>query len=117
RTRAIMPVHIYGHPCDMDPLLDLAERHDLGIVEDAAEGHGAEYHSRRGASPAWRRCGSFGTSSTFSFYANKLITTGEGGMIVTDDEALAARLRSMRNLGFRSDRRFYHTELGHQYRL
>ncbi|MEP6731078.1 MAG: DegT/DnrJ/EryC1/StrS family aminotransferase [bacterium] len=117
RTRAIMPVHIYGHPCDMDPLLDLAEQHSLSIVEDAAEAHGAEYHSRRDASPAWRRCGSFGTSSTFSFYANKLITTGEGGMIVTDDETLAARFRSLRNLAFRSDRRFYHTEVGHQYRF
>ncbi len=117
RTRAIMPVHIYGHPCDMDPLLDLAERQGVAIVEDAAEAHGAEYHSQRGSAPAWRRCGSFGASSTFSFYANKLITTGEGGMIVTDDERLAERLRSLRNLGFRADRRFYHTELGHQYRL
>ena len=117
RTRAIMPVHIYGHPCEMDPLLDLAEQHDLAVVEDAAEAHGAEYLSARGTEPAWHRCGSFGTSSTFSFYANKLITTGEGGMIVTDDDALAARLRSRRNLAFRSDRRFYHTELGHQYRL
>lgn len=117
RTRAIMPVHIYGHPCEMDPLLHLAEQHDLAIVEDAAEAHGAEYHSHRGAAPTWRRCGSFGTSSTFSFYANKLITTGEGGMIVTDDDTVAERLRSLRNLAFRSDRRFYHTALGHQYRL
>ncbi|MEO5818112.1 MAG: DegT/DnrJ/EryC1/StrS family aminotransferase [Gemmatimonadaceae bacterium] len=117
RTRAIMPVHIYGHPCEMDPLLDLAERHDVAIVEDAAEAHGAEYLSRRSGTPTWRRCGSFGISSTFSFYANKLITTGEGGMILTDDDALAARFRSMRNLAFRADRRFYHTEIGHQYRM
>ncbi|MEO8334678.1 MAG: DegT/DnrJ/EryC1/StrS family aminotransferase [bacterium] len=117
RTRAIMPVHIYGHPCDMDPLLDLAERHDLAIVEDAAEAHGAEYQSHRSGAAVWRRCGSFGTSSTFSFYANKLISTGEGGMILTDDEALAARFRSLRNLAFRSDRRFHHTEIGHQYRM
>ena len=117
RTRAIMPVHIYGHPCEMDPLLDLAERHGLAIVEDAAEAHGAEYESGRGQAPKWRRCGSFGVSSTFSFYANKLVTTGEGGMVVTDDDATAARLRSSRNLAFRSDRRFYHTELGHQYRF
>jgi perosamine synthetase len=117
RTRAIMPVHIYGHPCEMDPLLELAERHGLAIVEDAAEAHGAEYESSRGAAPKWRRCGSFGTSSTFSFYANKLITTGEGGMVVTDDDGIAARLRSSRNLAFRSDRRFFHTELGHQYRF
>jgi perosamine synthetase len=117
RTRAIMPVHIYGHPCDMDPLLDLAERHGLAIVEDAAEAHGAEYLSQRNGASVWQRCGSFGTSSTFSFYANKLITTGEGGMILTDDDVLATRLRSMRNLAFRADRRFYHTELGHQYRM
>ena len=117
RTRAIMPVHIYGHPCDMDPLVSLADRHGLAIVEDAAEAHGAEYLSGEGDAAAWKRCGSFGESSVFSFYANKLITTGEGGMIVTDDDALAARLRSRRNLAFRADRRFYHTELGHQYRL
>ncbi len=117
RTRAIMPVHIYGHPCEMDPLLELADTHGLAIVEDAAEAHGAEYLSRRSGTPTWRRCGSFGTSSVFSFYANKLITTGEGGMVLTDDDALAARLRSLRNLAFRSDRRFYHTELGHQYRM
>jgi perosamine synthetase len=117
RTRAIMPVHIYGHPCDMDPLLELADRHGIAIVEDAAEAHGAEYLSRRGGTPTWRRCGSFGTSSAFSFYANKLITTGEGGMILTDDDALAARFKSMRNLAFRADRRFYHTEIGHQYRM
>ncbi|MDB4891994.1 MAG: DegT/DnrJ/EryC1/StrS aminotransferase [Gemmatimonadetes bacterium] len=117
RTRAIMPVHIYGHPCEMDPLLELADTHGLAIVEDAAEAHGAEYLSRRSGTPTWRRCGSFGNSSVFSFYANKLVTTGEGGMIVTDDEALAARLRSLRNLAFRADRRFYHTEIGHQYRM
>jgi perosamine synthetase len=101
----------------MDPLLDLADKHGLAIVEDAAEAHGAEYLSRRSGTPTWRRCGSFGASSTFSFYANKLITTGEGGMILTDDEALAVRLRSMRSLAFRADRPFYHTELGHQYRM
>ena len=82
RTRAILPVHIYGHPVDMDPILELAEKHGLAIIEDAAEVHGAEYLAGRGTThPAWRRCGSFGTLSCFSFYANKLITTGEGGMI------------------------------------
>lgn len=117
RTRAIMPVHIYGNPCDMDPLLDLADTNGLAVVEDAAEAHGAQYLTRRGTDPLWRRCGSFGMSSTFSFYANTLITTGEGGMILTDDDVLANRLRSQRNLASRSERRFYHTELGHQYRL
>jgi perosamine synthetase len=114
KTRAIMPVHIYGHPVDMDPVLELAERRGLRIVEDAAEAHGAEYRSGDGT---WQRCGSFGGMSTFSFYANKLVTTGEGGMVVTDDDALAARLRSLRNLGFNADRRFHHAELGFNYRL
>jgi perosamine synthetase len=109
RTRAIMPVHIYGHPVDMDPLLDLAQRHGLAIVEDAAEAHGATYKGRR--------CGSFGDSSTFSFYANKLLTTGEGGMLLTDDDALAARARRLRNLAFEPERRFWHRELGFNFRL
>jgi perosamine synthetase len=118
RTRAIMPVHIYGHPVDMDPILNLAERHGLAIIEDAAEVHGAEYLSGRGTiHPAWRRCGSFGTLSCFSFYANKLITTGEGGMILTDDPKLAEKARSLRNLCFQAHRRFYHEELGFNFRL
>ncbi|MGI8608514.1 MAG: DegT/DnrJ/EryC1/StrS family aminotransferase [Candidatus Dormibacteria bacterium] len=109
RTRAIMPVHIYGHPVDMGRVQDVAGRHDLLVIEDAAEAHGAEYRSRR--------CGSFGEASCFSFYANKIVTTGEGGMVVTDDSALAERCAAMRNLGFRRDRRFYHTEFGSNYRL
>jgi perosamine synthetase len=86
-------------------------------VEDAAEAHGAEVAVQGDGELTWRRCGSFGIGSAFSFFANKLVTTGEGGMVVTNDDALAARLRSQRNLAFRSDRRFLHTELGHQYRL
>ena len=118
RTRAIMPVHIYGHPVDMDPLVDLAKEHDLAVIEDAAEAHGAEYLSRRNTSdPAWRRCGSFGDMSCFSFYANKLVSTGEGGMVLTDDPELAERARSFRNLCFQPDRRFYHEELGFNFRL
>ena len=118
RTRAIMPVHIYGHPVDMDPILDLAERHGLAIIEDAAEVHGAEYLAGRNtAQPAWRRCGSFGTLSCFSFYANKLITTGEGGMVLTDDAKLAEKARSFRNLCFQANRRFHHEELGFNFRL
>ncbi len=118
RTRAIMPVHIYGHPVDMDPILDLAERHGLAVVEDAAEVHGAEYLSgRRSMHPVWRRCGSFGMLSCFSFYANKLITTGEGGMVLTDDPKLAEKARSLRNLCFQADRRFYHEQLGFNFRL
>lgn len=118
RTRAIMPVHVYGHPADMDPLLELADRHGLAVVEDAAEAHGAEYLTGRSTSgPTWRRCGSFGTLSTFSFYANKLITTGEGGMVLTDDAALAGRLRSFRNLCFGEAQRFRHDDLGRNVRL
>ncbi len=109
RTRAIMAVHIYGHPVDMDPLADLAWRHKLPIIEDAAEAHGAEYRGRR--------CGGLGDMSCFSFYANKIITTGEGGMVLTRDDRLAARLRAERNLAFLPERRFLHEEIGHNYRL
>jgi len=117
KTKAIMPVHIYGHPVDMDPILDLAEDHHLAIIEDAAEAHGAEYHSHHNNSDSWKRCGSFGTMSCFSFYANKLVTTGEGGMVITDDEVLEKKARAYRDLCFQPPRRFYHEHLGNQYRL
>ncbi|MCU0595768.1 MAG: DegT/DnrJ/EryC1/StrS family aminotransferase [Desulfobacterota bacterium] len=117
-TRAIMPVHIYGHPVDMDPLRELAARHGLSIVEDAAEAHGAEYLSNRHTEASrWLRCGGMGHLSCFSFYANKLITTGEGGMVLTNDPVLSDKARSYRNLCFRQEKRFYHTELGNNYRL
>jgi perosamine synthetase len=109
RTRAIMPVHMYGHPVDMDPICELALKHGLVIIEDAAEAHGAEYKNRK--------VGGIGDLSCFSFYANKIISTGEGGMVLAKRADHAERLRSMRNLCFRQDRRFYHTELGHNYRL
>jgi perosamine synthetase len=109
RTRAIMPVHMYGHPVDMDPLLELARERGLMIVEDAAEAHGAEYKGRR--------VGGLGDVSCFSFYANKIISTGEGGMVLARRPEHADRIRSLRNLCFRSDRRFYHTALGHNFRL
>lgn len=117
RTRAIMPVHIYGHPVDMDPILDIAEQHGLAVIEDAAEAHGAEYRSARGGAQSWLRCGSLGTMSCFSFYANKLLTTGEGGMLVTDDEGLAQRARTLRNLAFEPGRRFRHDRLGFNFRM
>jgi perosamine synthetase len=118
RTRAIMPVHIYGHPVDMDPLVELSNRCNLYIIEDVAEAHGAEYlFNRGGHSPRWLRCGGIGHLSCFSFYANKLITTGEGGMVLTDDPVLAEKARSLRNLCFRPEKRFYHTELGNNFRL
>jgi len=109
RTRAIMPVHMYGHPADMDPLLDLARKHNLFIIEDAAESHGATYKGQV--------VGGIGDLSCFSFYANKIITTGEGGMVLTKHRELSDRLRSLRNLCFRPERRFYHTHAGHNYRL
>ncbi len=118
RTRAILAVHVYGHPADMDRILELSEHHGLQVIEDAAEAHGAEYLSRReDAAGDWRRCGGFGSLSCFSFYANKAITTGEGGMIVTDDADLAREARSLRNLGFGSDSRFEHRNLGFSARL
>jgi perosamine synthetase len=109
RTRAVMPVHIYGHPVDMGLLLELKERRGIAIIEDAAEAHGAEWKGRR--------AGGIGDLGCFSFYANKIITTGEGGMVVTDDVTLAERMRSYRNLAFRPEKRFYHTEIGHNYRM
>jgi perosamine synthetase len=116
RTRAIMVVHMYGHPVDMDAIWTLAEKHNLYIIEDAAEAHGCEYLSRRNVTNTWRRCGGLGTLSTFSFYANKVVTTGEGGMVVTDDDAIAERCRGLRNLCFGRDR-FHHEELGYNFRL
>ncbi len=109
KTKAIMPVHMYGHPADMDPIMELSEKHGLYIIEDAAEVHGAEYRGRK--------CGSIGHINCFSFYANKIITTGEGGMVVTNDHVLAARARLHRNLCFKEGRRFYHEELGGNYRM
>ena len=118
RTKAIMPVHIYGHPVDMDPVRELAGDHGLVIIEDAAEAHGAEYLTNRGREQErWVRAGDLGDLSTFSFYANKLITTGEGGMVLTNDSSIAEHLRTLRNLSYRSDRRFMHTELGHNFRM
>jgi len=109
RTKAIMVVHTFGLPVDMDPLLAIAQRHGLRILEDAAEMHGQAYRDRP--------CGSFGDASIFSFYPNKHVTTGEGGMVVTDDAALAERCRSLRNLCFEPKKRFVHSELGWNFRM
>lgn len=108
-TRAIMPVHIYGLPVDMDPLLAIANKHNLILIEDASEMLGQTYRGKP--------CGGFGQISTFSFYANKHITTGEGGMVLTDDDELAQRCRTLRNLGFLPGRRFVHQDLGYNFRL
>ncbi|GAB6038269.1 GDP-perosamine synthase [Fundidesulfovibrio butyratiphilus] len=109
RTRAIMPVHLYGLPVDMAPVLDLAERHGLAVIEDAAEAIGQTWRDRP--------CGGMGTLGALSFYPNKHVTTGEGGMVVTDDARLAERLRSLRNLCFQPGRRFVHEELGWNLRM
>lgn len=109
KTKAIMPVHIYGHPVDMDPVMELGRKYHLRIIEDAAEVHGAEYKGRK--------AGGMGDVGCFSFYANKIITSGEGGMVVTGDEEIAARARDYRNLCFRPEKRFYHTELGYNFRM
>ena len=108
-TKAIMVVHIYGLPVDMDAVLDIAERHHLMVIEDGAEAHGLLYHGKK--------CGSFGTISAMSFYPNKHITTGEGGMVLTDDEALAERCRLFRNLCHKPGHRFVHEELGYNFRM
>jgi len=109
KTRAIMAVHIYGLPNDMDPILDLADKYNLKIIEDAAEAHGLTHRGRP--------CGSFGDISTFSFYPNKLVTTGEGGMVLTDDTEVAERCRSLINLCFQPKKRFVHEELGWNFRM
>lgn len=109
RTKAIMVVHIFGLPVDMDPVLDIAKRHGLKVIEDAAEMHGQTYKGKP--------CGSFGDVSTFSFYPNKHITTGEGGMILTDDDDLAETCRSLRNLCFQPHKRFVHERLGWNLRM
>jgi perosamine synthetase len=109
RLKAIMVVHIYGLPVDMDPVIEIAGKYGLKIIEDAAQMHGQTYRGRP--------CGSFGDISTFSFYPNKHITTGEGGMLLTDDDRLAERSRSLRNLCFQPKKRFVHEELGYNFRM
>jgi perosamine synthetase len=109
RIKAVMVVHTYGLPVDMAPVAELAARYGLRVIEDAAEMHG---QTCRG-----KPCGSFGEVSVFSFYPNKHITTGEGGMVLTDDDELAARCRSLRNLCFQPQKRFVHEELGFNFRM
>lgn len=109
RTKAIMIVHLYGLPVEVDKILELAKKYDLKVIEDAAEMHGQTYKGKP--------CGSFGDISTFSFYPNKHITTGEGGMVVTDNEELAERCRELRNLCFKKDIRYVHDEISDNYRF
>lgn len=109
RTKAIIVVHIYGHPVDMDPVMAIAKKHGLFVIEDCAEAHGALYKGRK--------VGSFGHINAFSFYANKLLTTGEGGAVTTDDDALAERVRSLKSLAFGKQNKFIHQEVGYNYRM
>lgn len=109
KTKAIMPVDIYGHPCDMDKITAIAKKYNLLIIEDSAEAHGATYKGKK--------CGNFGDIGCFSFYANKIITTGEGGMLLTDDEQTAREARKYRDLYHSESKRFIHEKIGYNYRL
>lgn len=109
RTKAIIVVHTYGHPADMDKILDIAKRHNLYVIEDAAEAHGAEYKGRK--------VGSLGDAGCFSFYGNKIITTGEGGMVITNNKKIAQRAAYLRDHTFSKERHFWHKELGFNYRM
>ena len=109
KTKAIVPVHTYGHPVDMDPLMELADKHGIFVLEDAAEAHGAEYKGRR--------AGGLGHAGSFSFYANKIITTGEGGMVTTNEVKLADLSRNLRDHAFSKERHFWHKYVGFNYRM
>ena len=109
KTKAIMVVHIYGLPCEMSKIIEISNTYNLKIIEDSAEMHGQTYQNNP--------CGSFGEISTFSFYPNKHITTGEGGMIVTDDDSIAEKCRSLKNLCFNTKQRFLHDDLGWNFRM
>src|ERR1051326_2013909 len=109
RTRGIIVVHLYGRPANMDPILSLARRHGLWLVEDAAQAHGATYHDHR--------VGSLGDAATFSFFGNKIITTGEGGMVTTNDPELADRMRLLRAHGMSPERKYWFPVVGFNYRM
>jgi len=109
RTKVIIPVHIYGHPCDMRTIMRIARKHKLIVIEDAAEAHGAQYNGRK--------VGGIGDIGCFSFYGNKIITCGEGGMVVTNNKKIADRCRRLKNLDFRASKRFWHGEIGFNYRM
>jgi len=109
KTKAIIPVHLYGHPCDMDIILKMAGEYGLYVIEDCAEAHGAEYRGRK--------VGSFSDISCFSFYGNKIITTGEGGMCLTNDERLAEKMKILRDHGMKPDRKYWHEVIGFNYRM
>lgn len=109
KTKAIIPVHLYGHPANMPAIMEIAHKHGLLVIEDAAEAHGAEVNGKR--------VGSWGDCACFSFYGNKVITSGEGGMITTDDEAFYNRARYLRDHAMSPTKRYWHTEVGYNYRM
>jgi perosamine synthetase len=109
RTKAIIPVHLYGHPCNMEAITAIASRHNLYVIEDAAEAHGAAFHVKK--------VGSFGHINCFSFYGNKIISTGEGGMCLTDDRALDQKMRILRDHGSSPVRRYWCDVVGYNYRM
>lgn len=109
KTKAIIPVHLYGHPCDMDEIIKIAKKHGLYIIEDAAEAHGTEYKGEK--------VGSFGDISCFSFYGNKIITTGEGGMCSTNNQELAERMKILRDHGMNPNKRYWYDVIGFNYRM
>lgn len=109
KTKAIVVVHIFGHPVDMDPVLAIAKKYNLYVVEDCAEAHGATYKGKK--------VGSLGDIGCYSFYANKIITTGEGGMVVTNEKAIADRAASIKSLAFGDKNKFMHKEVGYNYRM
>lgn len=115
-VRAVIPVHLYGHPCPMEDLMDLARSYGLAVVEDAAEAHGALYRFS-GDPTRTRAAGAIGDIGCFSFYANKIITTGEGGMVVTGDDGLAEKARRLKDLAHAPGARFLHTDLAFNYRM
>jgi perosamine synthetase len=109
RTKAIMPVHLYGLPAEMDVILKIAEKYSLFVIEDAAEAHGAMYKGKK--------VGTFGVAGSFSFFGNKIITTGEGGMITTNDSMLYNKMKQLRSQGMDPNKRYWHTTLGYNYRM
>lgn len=109
RTRAIIPVHLYGHPAPMDEIMAIAEKGRITVLEDAAEAHGAEFNGRR--------VGSIGDCGIFSFYGNKVITSGEGGMLTTEDRDIYLKAKLLRDHAMSAERRYWHTEIGYNYRM
>jgi len=109
KTRAIILVHLYGHPCDMDAIMKIAKKHNLYVIEDTAEAHGAEYRGKK--------VGSFGDISCFSFFGNKIITTGEGGMCLTNNKILADKMRILKDQGASPEKKYWHSVIGFNYRM